>query len=234
VWRTEKVGNEGKIDAYIRYFEGELKLIFALPNPLYRKILAVGVIDTLGRARHPNVGANRARFLRTVEDLAGWPDMGRVSLPQLWFQLGHQPELIEGQLADEVSRLLLSWEEGRVYQIVADPLFETLAPLARQPAESRMLLECRHLELLYAYRNVLIHEFREPGYDMGVLADDPTPYYMGVDDEQGVGRWELAYPTNFFEIITRRILRNLRAYLEVNDIDPYTLYQFGSMWRPRR
>jgi hypothetical protein len=73
--------NQANIDGYYHYFREQIRLVFALPHHLYRKMLAVSMLDTLGRARHPNIQGNQARFLATVEALGNWPDRHRVSLP---------------------------------------------------------------------------------------------------------------------------------------------------------
>lgn len=110
-------------------------------------------------------------------------------------------------------------------------MIDELLPFVETPKDDELLRGRRHVELLYSYRNHLVHEFREPGYDRGVLGDDVTPYYMGMITKQGNGVWELAYPTNFFAWVTERALANLRTYLEVNHLDPYAFYRFGSPWR---
>lgn len=50
-------------------------------------------------------------------------------------------------------------------------------------------------------------------------------------DEKGANHWELAYPLNFFEYVANRALVNLKAHLCANDLDPYSFYEFGSVWR---
>lgn len=66
---------------------------------------------------------------------------------------------------------------------------------------------------------------------MGVLGEDPSPYYMTMENEKGQSRWELAYPTTFFAELAARALANLKRHLEANDLDPYTFYEFGSTWK---
>jgi hypothetical protein len=78
---------------------------------------------------------------------------------------------------------------------------------------------------------MLVHEFREPGYNMGVLGNDASPYYVRMEDERSLSRWELAYPTTFFVTLAERAVANLRKHLEAKDLDPYTFYEFGSTWR---
>ncbi len=206
------------IDNFAVYFAEQLRLIGEVPNHHYRKTLLVAVLDTLSRAAVPHLkDKNRERFLGFVEGWGDWPETTRVSLPQLAANLTAHPKLAGGHLSDEVRRRLQEWKEGHIYHANDDP---------KKDVEGHT-----HLSLLWTYRNMLVHEFREPGYDMGVLGDDPSPYYMNMEDERGVSRWELAYPTNFFVALAERALANLRKHLEAKDLDPYTFYEFGSTWK---
>jgi hypothetical protein len=66
----------------------------------------------------------------------------------------------------------------------------------------------------------------------GQLDDDPTPYYMNMQNNRGHDQWELAYPVNFFACLAHTALADLRAYLEKHQLNPYEAYKFGSHWTP--
>lgn len=112
-----------------------------------------------------------------------------------------------------------------------DAEMSEIIKFAATSAEEQALTSNQHIYLLYEYRNALVHEFREPGYDFGNLGDDPTPYYMDIQNEQGAHHWDLGYPAPFFALLAERALLNLKAHCEKNGIDPYTAYEFGSRWR---
>jgi hypothetical protein len=224
--------NQAAIESFVKYFSDQLRLIGALPNHHYRKTLFVAVLDTLSRAAVPHLkDKNRERFLGFVEGWSDWQEAGRVSLPQLAGNLATLPAFRDGRLAAEVRRRLEQWKIGEIYHASKDPVKDDLGAFAASDDERRLVDGHTHLSLLWVYRNVLVHEFREPGYDMGVLGDDPSPYYMNMDDENGVPRWELAYPTTFFAALCDRALANLKRHLEAKDLDPYAFYEFGSIWR---
>jgi len=70
--------NQAAIDTFNKYFADNLRLIGEVANHLYRKILFVGVLDTLSRAALPELkDKNRERFLGFVEGCGDWPDHGR-------------------------------------------------------------------------------------------------------------------------------------------------------------
>lgn len=224
--------NQAAIDGFTQYFANQLRLIGALESHHYRKTLFVAVLDTLSRAAVPHLkDKNRERFLGFVEGWADWPEAGRVSLPQLAGNLLGHAELAKTRLASEVRRRLHEWKDGHVYHASDDPPKEELLEFAANAEERKVVEGHTHLNLLWVYRNTLVHEFREPGYDMGVLGDDPSPYYMTMEDEEGVSQWELAYPTTFFAALCDRALANLKKHLEVEDLDPYGFYEFGSIWK---
>lgn len=204
----------------------------AVKERLYRKILIVVMLDTLARAWDPS-GGNKERFIRLVNEHADWPDSQRVSLPQLLLVLQAIPTRPDSELVREVQRRLSGWQYGRIYRLDMDALASALEPLAGSDDERRLITNSRHADLLYTYRNHLVHEFREPGYAMEISDNDSTPYYHGMTTEQGHDSWELVYPIGFFLRIGSCCLANLKRHLEENDLDPYSSYEFGSIWRPR-
>jgi hypothetical protein len=103
---------------------------------------------------------------------------------------------------------------------------------SRMPIEKITLESLQHVNLLYAYRNSLVHEFRAPGYSLE-LEDDKDPFYMSMSDvgdvESGY-RWELSYPVAFIEVLCDKCITNLEAYLKKDRLDPRASFVFGSYW----
>ncbi len=227
----KKRANDAAIEKFMGYFTDQLRRIGGLESDHYRKTLFVTLIDTLSRAAVPHLkDKNRERFLGFVDGWGDWPDRERVSLPQLMGNLASERELADGRLGAEVRRRLGVWRDGRTYYAADDPAKEELLEFVADDRERRLIDQHTHLSLLWVYRNMLVHEFREPGYDMGVLDDDAVPYYM-MQREEGLSRWELAYPTSFFAALAERTLLNLKKHLQANDLDPYAFYEFGSTWK---
>jgi hypothetical protein len=187
------------------------------------------MLDALARAKHPEVNSNRDRFVNLIKDCANWADSNRISLPQLSLLL--QISLGDAGLKGEVARRIGRWQYGRIYRLDIDPGPQELEPFATTENEQKLIDYSCHANLLYTYRNHLVHEFREPGRGMEISNDNTTPYYHGLTDPQGHDTWELVYPIGFFMYIAKCSLDNLKHYLKDNDLDPYSFYEFGSLWK---
>lgn len=128
------VKNHGLIDSYCAYFEKQLRVIFALPDVMYRKVLIVIVLDTLARARLPQLKArNHDRFITFVKACGDWRDAGRVSPPQLMAHLNRNPKTAKRRLAQEASARLSNWQVGEMYPINVDPELNELIKLVKDP-----------------------------------------------------------------------------------------------------
>lgn len=94
-----------------------------------------------------------------------------------------------------------------------------------------MLKNSRHAELLYTYRNNLIHEFRTSGHGMEFSDDNTSPYYHGMTDlSSQKNTWELVYPTHFLVNLSKAALDSIKSFLTSNNLDPYSFFKFGSPW----
>lgn len=221
------------IGRYCSYFEEQLKAIGQLENRLYSKILLVTILDTLGRARHPKIKENKKRFLSTITSCGSWPDEDRVSLYLLSLSMSSRPST---KLKEETDSSPDTWQHGRIYSLEIDPHANELERIAADEGERKLIDQCRHANLLYEYRNHLVHEFREPGGGMEFICESEAPYYHGVTDlsDDGKERWELVYPLRFFSKLASSSLKNLRNHLEVHNLDPYSFYEFGTLWKTNR
>ncbi len=220
--------NADAITAYCSHFAAQLDQLQNLQDRLYKKLLLVTMLDTLSRARFPNIDGNRERYITVIRTV--WQEADRVSIPQLSYLLRQDPALAATPLAVDMSNRLGAWPFGRVVEVTAEPRAAEVLPLAVTPAERKAVERSTHADLFYAYRNYLVHEFREPGYPMEVIAGD-VPYYMGMEHVDGRDRWELVYPMAFFLRQVTGALAELRRYLESNDLDPYSFYEFGTIWK---
>ena len=226
---------QDEISTYCGHFTEQLNLIGSLGSHLYRKILLVSILDTLSRARHPNlVTSNHDRFVDFIQSSTGWEDCERVSAPLLLARLEKDPALQDIKLARDLRKWIGQWREGSMPRAADDPRVTELTP-SGVLSQNGVPLERHytHVELFYAYRNVLVHEFREPGVDFGILGDR-SPYYIRVDDlDSAEQRWHLVYPADFFQTVGERALENVKQYLVANQLNPYTFYDFDPNWQRR-
>jgi hypothetical protein len=45
--------------------------------------------------------------------------------------------------------------------------------------------------------------------------------------------WQLVFPVDFFAAICKQAAGGLRTYLLKHKVDPYTRFEFGSLWRAK-
>jgi hypothetical protein len=68
--------------------------------------------------------------------------------------------------------------------------------------------------------------------DMG---NETSPFYDPLMNQSATApnydTWELVYPINFFITLVRTSLDGLRKYQLQNDLDPYSFYEFGTLWK---
>jgi len=154
-----------------------------------------------------------------------------ISLPQLSYHIEKKPTLASSDLSQNVDERISAWSPGSIIRLDADAQRDGLEKIAQNNGGRRLICYSVHVNLLYGYRNLLVHEFREPGYGMEVTGnDDDQPYYMGMTHPDGRDTWELTYPIAFFRLIAGNVIDGLERKFLGDDIDPYAAYDFGSVW----
>jgi hypothetical protein len=234
-----------RVDQFVTHIRSHLAEVDTLKSKhekLYRALIYVGLIDTLARSVMPHRASQHERFVYFIQRFCRWADGERVSIPHLRQLMRRNPDPVFESLrawtaAKFKDMKLLS---GQITPISADPLYEEVKkrwPVSKEhrtPVEGIGLEALQHCELLYAYRNAIVHELREPGYGMDFIGDDDdTPYYHSMHtDEDGVltGSAELVYPAGFLRNLCATGLEELRDYLIENELDPYKSFVFGSYW----
>ena len=224
--------NQDRTEKYHSYFQDQLTSIQNLENRLHKKILLVIILDTLSRARYPSVPGVKDRFLKMINEDAKWEHASRVSLYRVLLSL---TPAMGNALRKRASESVSQWHEGTTPGLEVDHLITDIEHLASTEDEMKLLRESTHSSLLYLYRNHLVHEFREPGHGMEMDQRDTSPYYHGLTHLTARGKnnetWELVYPLGFFMHLVLTSLNSLRHYLLKNDLDPYSFYKFGTIWK---
>jgi hypothetical protein len=222
------------IDQYIAHFKAQNQEIEKVALPTFKKVLYLVEIDTLSRAAFPMVSGNRKRVVQFLDACSDWKDKDRVSAVQLKFAL-EGIGILSGKLYDSINGRINSWGYGQIIRSNDDLTLEEGQRLSTS-SESKYVNDARYAELLYTYRNHLLHEFREPGGGMDLGNDlPPTPYYLGMD-RPGMGQssWELVFPVQFLRSLCEGCINGLDACLSESNRNPYDAYEFGTMWRRSR
>ncbi len=232
---------EDKIDDFCGYFYGQIESIRALnivegkdesresenfQIKFFKKVLLITALDTLAGIRFPKQRfpslnkKNRNRFIRFLEVSRCWQGGELVSIPFL-SESKNKGSLSDGLLRFYVTRIMSKFNTDGSINIPSkgiDQPKEALFELATTEQEEKAIMECQHYELMYRYRNYLIHESREPGNAMEILPDENDPYYHSYI---GQDKLVLAYPLELFVKLLENAVDYLSKYLKTHKLNPY-------------
>lgn len=253
--------NEEKVHRFIDYNRNIISSTLISENcenqGINAKILLCSVIDSLAKSRFPDMHRNGARFIRTIEESASWPDCERISLLHLRRAMEVAPELppVFAELEERTEQLLRHRLpiSNRILssriQITNDPHIDEIITIWPCDKAGQMLKldrislqDLTHKGLLWQYRNSLVHEYRIPGRSSELGPRRNEPFYQQVSQiedissEQGIvftNRWELLYPTGFFRQLVEQILDEVAKFHLANNTSPFAPYSEGSYWIPR-
>ena len=178
-----------KINRFCDYFVGEVGSVPANASNLQKKLLFCCLIDTLGRAAFPLESSQHTRFVNLVNTFSCWELRKHVSMQQVLLRLAER-KLTNNRLCEGLRQRISGWQTGTVMSAATDPQLDEMMSLADSDQEKKVIRECLHTELLYHYRNRLVHEYRESGYGFELSDDGDEPFYHS--DSSGV--WQLVYP----------------------------------------
>ncbi len=201
---------------------------------ILKKILYCTIIDALSKSVFPDINHNKARFVKILIIFSEWVDGERISLPFLYNEILNSTNKYINPLRTYVGNELNKWPVQTTAQIKLsrDSKIDSLLPLIQHNDQSgklsykEMIEKFSHFNLLWEYRNCLVHEFRQPGYGHE-LEDDDFPFYQGA---LGTDEIRLCYPVQFIANLIAPILKNLEKYFMNNQINPYNSYQYGAFW----
>lgn len=232
------------VERYKQHFSREIEQIRAIAGPsaeTFRKVLAVSLLDALSASvmRRPN---NRERFVGFVKEFCEWPLGAKLSLPHLAQLLRRNPDPAFSAARLRAFSLLRPWQRplGNPVYLSEEPDlsdFESLWPRSkehRQPLEGLTLERLTHYELLWFYRNGLVHELRSVGQGID-FGDELQPHYhqlTTIVSREGpdIESLELVYPSSFLLGLGESGVAGICRYCLANDLDPYASYRFGTYW----
>ncbi len=233
-----------RIDRFISYFRKQFDLTNDIGDtPIYKihkKALYLSLIDGLSGVIYPNKSSHRSRFVQTVLDFGEWEQAEYVSLPHLARLLALNPDPEFEALRKHVLSQIDTWSSGDLIYLDKDVKANEVGsqwPKGKEhsePVNEIRLDSLKHVQLLYTFRNSLIHEFRPLGIDLEVPEDD-DPYYLSVydtkeDKDMKTIHWNLIYPTVFIHNLCKKIIGNLDLYFKENRIDPIEVFSSGKYW----
>ncbi len=207
---------------------------------IHKRVLYVTYIDSLSALIFPAYTQNRARFTDFVVKFGGWQHAERVSTPHLVRALSLNPDPAYDKVRALALKTLNAWRSGSHIDLSSDleaGFVGTHWPPGKsyeQPIAGAAWTHLKHVELLYAYRNSLVHDFRAlgPSYD---LPEDEEPYYISTHTSSANGtvsefHWELVYPSAFLRTLAMSALATVETHIRGNQIDPIEVLSTGRYW----
>ena len=232
-----------QIDNFCDYFEERIGVAAEVSDKVIKKTAFMIIIDALSIAKYGSYVGTKERFTGIIREYSDWKDCGRISLAQLLLMLTDDTNTISSRedtpLVTHVKNGLRDWTSGHIFDFTKDPFPFELEHVPRSQAEQSKVDNALHFNLFFDYRNSLVHEAKEPGYGMELSSDGARPYYhsMSSMDESASDytsrSWEPVYPADFIASVARTVLNNVRTYLSEFQINPYSQYKFGSIWRQK-
>jgi hypothetical protein len=230
-------------DRFFSYVREKLVRIDGITDEdllVHKKVLYVTFLDSISALIYPAYSQNRARFTEFVLRFGKWEEAERVSTPHLARALSLNPDPAYDKVRALVHSTLDSWRQGAHIDLTSDleaGVVGTHWPsgkLHEQPVEGAAWTHLKHVELLYAFRNSLVHDFRAlgPPYDM---PEDESPYYISThtsptDSTESEFHWELVYPIDFLRRLASTALDSAEAHVRRNHIDPVEVLRTGRYW----
>ena len=255
--------NDEKVDRFIHFNQSMINAAVTDGNlrdqGIHAKVLLCAIIDSLAKSRFSNINQNGRRFMQTVEECGEWSDNDRISLLHLKRALE-----VTSSIPTEFSNLE-NYATSRMQEKfqVTNRLLSVHKTISEDPSPteidaiwpvdasgSRIRLgdisfeKLQHKNLLWLYRNSLMHEYRIPGQgvESGTLRERTEAFYQEVSQVEEISsrnglvftnRWELVYPTMFFHRLSENILRNVSAHHRRENTSPFEAYSEGSYWIPK-
>lgn len=226
-------------DRFFSYIREKLQQIVAIGHDeykLHKKVLYVSFLDSMSGLAYPAINSPGQRFVQFVRIFTAWDDCERVCTPHLNRALKLNPDPAYDKVRELVSGTLSKWRVNGQTPISEDldaGVVGSHWPKGndyKQIVKGVGLSHLKHTQLLYTYRNSLVHGFRAPSMDLE-MPEDYRPYYLGHDSRDGTGvHFGLIYPTAFLYELCETALNGLEEHYRKNGIDPVAVMRGGRFW----
>ena len=253
---------EEKIERFVQYNKKLMEQIMSIysheNNGIHAKILFCSLFDSLAKCAYPEIKNNSERFKKTITTHTQWEDAERVSL--LHFQRAFEvtDRVIEefSDLKDEINILFRrhfkptgSGVSNRI-SISIDPSYSAIENKWPKNSKGNLsqlgevaLEQLQHKNLLWSYRNSLVHEYRIPGTGTEpIFRKFNNPCYQEISTFAGDNiedfkivhkNFELHYPIDFFKKMCQESLHSIVKEYRNKGESPYQVYTEGEYWIPK-
>ncbi|MDZ5712794.1 hypothetical protein [Jeotgalibacillus haloalkalitolerans] len=202
----------------------------------HQKTLLFSLLETISNGVYGDRYRNADRFKKFILEFCEWEEAERVSLQQLFLVFK------EGKPSQEFRDLKIHVLNGLQDYPPASPVpfscdstleeIKALMPNNETTINGVDIHNLTHVNLLWKYRNALVHEARSKGA-MELFDGTDYPHYvhftkMGKNGEWEV--WKISYPIKFFNSLIDKALVNVRETFIDMEHDPRSNYDFGELW----
>lgn len=233
-----------EIDDYLYRMRMIKESILSLQGELllenHKKTLLLSLLDTMSKGIYgDSYRRNHVRFKTFIIQFCDWKDANRVSLQQMALLLEKMDDERLMNIKEYTHQELLKYPPSTPVTFNKDPLEEEVkAILISNNVHNQInLSDLVHVNLLWNYRNVLVHEARSKGADK-LFDYENEPHYIHYKElkHDNMGNviteeyWEIYYPSEFFIVLIDKAICNVRPYLIENGINPFENYDFDPLW----
>jgi len=191
------------LDVFRKQVQKLLDQVQQVENEVFRKALYISMLDGLSACAYGNAMRSGDRFRDFILQIGGWTDGERISLPQAALLFQADPNM-----SAAISAQLTNWTWGVLQPITSDPFAQQL------PAHAD-LWKMRHVNLLWKFRNSLLHAVYDPsGFDPGSRV---KPFYVG---DVSTHTWRLVIPEEFLRSLLTASLQGLLSFCKKEGRDP--------------
>jgi hypothetical protein len=233
------MGLQEGIDSYIQAMKDIQKSINQLQGERFlknhQKTLLFSLLETISNGVYGDRYRNTDRFKRFIMEFCEWEDAEKVSLQQLALLLENTQEHEFQKLKKHVSKGIERYPPASATPFCCDYSLKEIKDLMPKGITSIMGVDIHtltHVNLLWKYRNSLVHEARS--IDSQELFDEVDyPHYVHFTMLEKDGQWEvwkISYPIQFFNNLIEKALVSLREKLIEMEHDPRSNYDFGELW----
>lgn len=226
------------INNFFDVFESHIDNIkttnFPKYDSLYKKIICTSIIDTIGSTVLSQFRYNnKKKFITFLEDFTLFDLWNKVSILYLHKFLLTVREIQFNELKSYIKSKIKGIESPSEPKVELFDLpyqqIEKRWPLNHIQYNQLSLINFKHSNLMYGYRNYLVHELRRPGgyFDDDLKHQKPF-YYESEDVDDHRKKWKLVYPLGFFVLVCKNAIQTTKKYCLENDINPYNLEIFDT------
>jgi hypothetical protein len=224
--------NNEDIDLFFGHFEqlhlsiSQSELVYA--SEVSKSILLCSIIDSVSRVVYPKLG-HREKFTYFIDDFSQWKNVDKISLVQLFYFLKEEDDLKYEPLKTYVGGKIQQMTVGKIYEPEFDEYIYNLKYLKVIENEIKKF---SYSNLLYKFRNYVIHEFRTPGKGSDFIQKDEIYYHHfgHFGESKSEKTWELVFPVKYLLKLVEDSLDKLKFYCKQNNINPYDNFSFETSW----